>query len=212
MDEEHCRNQAAECLRLMKLAQSEAEAEILKHGKRGPFLSLASSHTLTYAGATASMKAPTASTPLLLHHRYMVAFPTPARAAKPSIDIWWKPTVFRSSYVASRIALRDTSLRLRPCAAVVDGAAANGDTPGHFETSRFTTRGILRKHCGVARRRSLRRCIFPFTAAPQMTASPWILALLAAAALRGEVARACDHRDGTPRRSLRSAERVEHAA
>ena len=49
MDEEHCRNQAAECLRLMKLAQSEAEAEILKHGKRGPFISLASSHTLTYA-------------------------------------------------------------------------------------------------------------------------------------------------------------------
>jgi hypothetical protein len=31
----------------------------------------------------------------------------------------------------------------------VDGAAANGDTPGHFETSRFTTRGIFRKHCGV---------------------------------------------------------------
>jgi len=29
------------------------------------------------------------------------------RAATPSIDIWWKPTVFRSSYVASRIALRD---------------------------------------------------------------------------------------------------------
>jgi hypothetical protein len=31
MDKEHCRNQAAECLRLMKLAQSEAEAEILKN-------------------------------------------------------------------------------------------------------------------------------------------------------------------------------------
>src|ERR1700704_1919301 len=102
-------------------------------------------------GATASMKASTASTPLLLHHRYMVAFPTPARAATPSIDIWWKPTVFRSSYVASRIALRDTSLRLRPCAAVVDGAAANGDTPGPFETSRFTTQGFRRKrsHCRV---------------------------------------------------------------
>jgi hypothetical protein len=80
----------------------------------------------------------------------MVAFPTPARAATPSIDIWWKPTVFRSSYVASRIALRDTSLRLRPCAAVLDGAAANGDTPGHFETSRFTARGIFRKHRGAA--------------------------------------------------------------
>src|SRR3979490_2024374 len=167
-------------------------------------------------GATASMNASTASTPLPLHHRYMVAFPTPARAATPSIDIWWKPTVFRSSYVASRIALRDTSLRLRPCAAAVDGAVANGDTPGHFETSRFTTRGIFRKPCGVARRRSLRRCIFPLTAAVQMTCSPWTrrdyLALLAAAALRCEVARACDHRDGTPRRSLRSAERVEHAA
>ena len=125
-------------------------------------------------GAIASMKASTASTPLLLHHRYMVAFPTPARAATPSIDIWWKPTVLRSSYVASRIALRDTSLRLRPCAAAVDGAAANGDTPGHFETSRFTTRGIFRKPCGVARRRSLRRCIFPLTAAVQMTCSPWI--------------------------------------
>src|ERR1700716_1182670 len=83
------------------------------------------------------MKASTASTPLPLHHRYMVAFPTPARAATPSIDIWWKPTVFRSSYVASRMAFRDTSLRLRPCAAVVDGAAANGDTPDHFETSRL---------------------------------------------------------------------------
>src|SRR3977135_1025465 len=76
-------------------------------------------------GATASMKAPTASTPLLRHHRYMVAFPTPARAATPSIDIWWKPMVFRSSYVASRIALRDASLRFRPCAAVVEGAVAN---------------------------------------------------------------------------------------
>ena len=70
--------------------------------------------------------------------------------------------------------MRDTSLRLRPCGAVVDGAAANGDTPGHFETSRFTTRGIFRKPCGVARRRSLRRCIFPLTAAVQMTCSPWI--------------------------------------
>jgi hypothetical protein len=87
------------------------------------------------------------------------------RAATPSIDIWWKPTVFRNSYVASRIALRDTSLRLRPCAAVVDGAAANGDTPDHFETSRFGTRGIFRKHCGVARRRSLRRCTFSVTEA-----------------------------------------------
>src|SRR3979409_2599313 len=116
-------------------------------------------------GATASMKASTASTPLLLHHRYMVAFPTPARAATPSIDIWWKPTVFRSSYVASRIAFRETSLRLRPWA-VVDGTAANGDTPGHFETSRFTTRGVFRKHCGVARCRSLRRCIFPNCSGP----------------------------------------------
>src|SRR3979411_279677 len=76
-------------------------------------------------GATASTNASTASTPLLLHHRYMVAFPTPARAATPSIDIWWKPTVFRSSYVASRIALRDASLRFRPCAAGVEGAVAN---------------------------------------------------------------------------------------
>ncbi len=62
-------------------------------------------------------------------------------------------------------SLRDTSLRLRPCAAVVDGAAANGDTPGHFETSRFGTRGIFRKHCAVARRRSLRRCTFSVTEA-----------------------------------------------
>src|SRR5258706_5392148 len=97
-------------------------------------------------GATASMKASTASTPLLLHHRYMVAFPTPARAATPSIDIWWKPTVFRSSYVASRIALRDTSLSLRPCAAVVDGAAATGDSPVQFETSRVTIISIFREH------------------------------------------------------------------
>src|SRR3979411_1166326 len=87
-------------------------------------------------GATASMNASTASTPLLRHHRYMVAFPTPARAATPSIDIWWKPTVLRSSYVASRIALRDASLRFRPCAADVDGAA-NGDTPGSFRDVSF---------------------------------------------------------------------------
>src|SRR3981081_638996 len=88
-------------------------------------------------GATASMKASTASTPLLLHHRYMVAFPTPARAATPSIYIWWKPTVFRSSYVASRIALRDASLRFRPCAAVVEGAAANA------RYSRITSRSLV---------------------------------------------------------------------
>jgi hypothetical protein len=131
----------------------------------------------------------------------MVAFPTPARAATPSIDIWWKPTVFRSLYVASRIAFRDTSLRLRPCTAVVDGAAANGDTPDHFETSRFTTRGIFSKHCGFARRRSLRRCAFSVTAARQVIPSPWIWrgspggSLLRP--LRGEVAGACDHREGT---------------
>src|ERR1700738_1701357 len=76
------------------------------------------------------------------------------RAATPSIDIWWKPTVFRSSYVASRNAWRDTSIGCGPCAAGVGGAAANGDPPGHFETSRFTTGGIFRKDCAVARHRS----------------------------------------------------------
>ena len=88
------------------------------------------------------MKASTASTPLLRHHRYMVAFPTPARAATPSIDIWWKPTVLRSSYVASRIALRDASLRFLPCTVAVDGAA-NGDTPGSFrDVSFYMTRDL----------------------------------------------------------------------
>src|SRR5258707_3365759 len=145
-------------------------------------------------GATASMKASTASTPLLLHHRYMVAFPTPARAATPSIDIWWKPTVFRSSYVASRIAFRDTSLRLRPWA-VVDGTAANGDSPGHFETFRFTIRSIFRKHCGGARRRLLRRCT-----ARQMTHSLWTRrGYLAAHCCGPSVARSPerDHRNGS---------------
>src|SRR3981081_3071385 len=101
-------------------------------------------------GATASMKASTASTPLLLHHRYMVAFPTPARAATPSIDIWWKPMVFSSSYVASRIALRDASLRFRPCKAVVDGTAVTERSSLvisirlvlHQEASAVNTRGV----------------------------------------------------------------------
>ena len=91
------------------------------------------------------MKASTASTPLPLHHRYMVAFPTPARAATPSIDIWWKPTVFRSSYVASRIALRDASLRFRPCAADVDGAA-NG------EYSRVISKRLVLQYEGMFRK------------------------------------------------------------
>jgi hypothetical protein len=151
--EDHQRLIDAEQKRLDTLA--EANVRVTTAGTSGARYRLGAEPVSRNAmeGATASMKASTASTPLPLHHRYMVAFPTPARAATPSIDIWWKPTVFRSSYVASRIALRDTSLRLRPCAAVVDGAAANGDTPGHFETSRFTTRGIFRKLCGVARPR-----------------------------------------------------------
>jgi hypothetical protein len=40
-----------------------------------------------------------------------------AGGATPSIDIWWKPTVFRGLYVASRITLRKASLGLRPAQA-----------------------------------------------------------------------------------------------
>src|SRR3979490_3415481 len=91
-------------------------------------------------GATASIKASTASTPLLLHQRYMVAFPTPAREATPSIDIWWKPMVFSSSYVASRMALVDTSLVLRPCKGVVEGTAVTE------RSSRVISRRLVLQH------------------------------------------------------------------